>query len=43
MIIDSAWVEMLQLCPALLSACDIVANPRASAVSLSTSGADACW
>jgi hypothetical protein len=43
MIIASACVAMLQLWPALLSACDIVAKPRASAVSFSTSGAEACW
>ncbi len=42
MIIDSAWVAMLQLWPALLSACDIVANPRPSALTFSTSGACAC-
>ena len=42
MIIDSAWVAMLQLWPAWLSACDIVAKPRPSAVSFSTSGAAAC-
>jgi hypothetical protein len=33
---------MLQLWPALSSACDIVAKPRPSAVSLRTSGALAC-
>src|SRR3954469_22391337 len=43
MISDSAWVAMLQLWPALSSACDIVAKPRPSAVSFSTSGASACW
>ncbi len=31
MIIDSAWVTMLQLWPALLSAVDITAKPRESA------------
>src|SRR3954447_22423944 len=43
MISDSAWVAMLQLWPALSSACDIVAKPQPSAVSFSTSGALACW
>ncbi len=42
MISDSAWVTMLQLWPALSSACDITANPRPRAVSFSTSGASAC-
>ena len=43
MTIDSAWVTMLQLWPALLSAVDITAKPRDSANSLSTSGAEPAW
>ncbi len=46
MISDSAWDARLQLCPALSSACDIVANPSPSARSASesvTPGAVPVW
>src|SRR5689334_12831490 len=40
MMSDSACVMMLQLCPALSSACDATAKPRPSASSSITSGAE---